>query len=191
MWCQAVDKCWSNMAWYKSGWNLSSNVLKCQEAQPPSPRRTQHMHPHARATSCPWCLHDDFKKKTGFCCIQMQVSHIIWKWFTMQQCVGCVIWFYLELIAYNPVRYYIMILQHHLLYRDETMIIDVFALESWRVWELFTSHHLLGDTQWTGCFRKQPNLTRLHWQMWNRWKPLPPRILIGKGVKRFLWTSRQ
>ena len=92
IWRQAVDKCWSNMAWYKSGWNISGNVLKCQEAQPPNPGRTQHMHPHARATSCPWCLHDDFKKKNGFRCIQMQVSHIIWKWFTMQQCVGCVIW---------------------------------------------------------------------------------------------------
>lgn len=37
IWRQAVDKCWSNMAWYKSGWNISGNVLKCQEAQPPTP----------------------------------------------------------------------------------------------------------------------------------------------------------
>ncbi len=36
---------------------MSSNVKK------PSPGRTQHMHPHARATSCPWCLHGGFEKR--------------------------------------------------------------------------------------------------------------------------------
>ena len=169
------------MAWYKSGWNISGNVLKCQEAQPPNPGRTQHMHPHARATSCPWCLHDDFKKKKWFSLHpDASVTHhlemihyatMCWlrhlvdlfgtnyshfrrflqkKWSASQpqiyqEMINSHYQSYLRLNCrlqrcYNPFRYWWF--SNISYYRDETMII-VCALESWKIWELFTSHHPL------------------------------------------------
>ena len=43
--------------------------------------------------------------------------------------------------CYNPFRYWWF--SNISYYHHETMIIDVFALESWKIWELFTSHHPL------------------------------------------------